>query len=58
MCKDLCQIQPLKEDLKPLAFKISSQNEDDILDEFIRSSLVNDKTKKRLIKFKNKRIKK
>lgn len=58
LCKDLCQIQPLKEDLKPLAFKISSQNEDDILDEFIRSSLVNDKTKNRLIKFKNKRIKK
>lgn len=58
LCKDLCQIQPLKEDLKPLALSILTQDTEQILDSFINSELINDKVKKMLTKYKNKGIKK
>jgi len=58
LCKDLCQIQPLKDDLKIIANSILTQNTDDILDTMIQSDLINLKVKKMLEKFRNKRKKK
>lgn len=54
LCSSLCQIQPLKEDLKPLANSILSQDTKSIVDSFLLSNLINDKIKKKLIKYKNK----
>lgn len=58
LCKDLCQIQPLKDDLKPLAQSILSQDIEQIVESFLKSELINDKVKKMLTKYKNKGIKK
>lgn len=54
LCKDNCQVQPLKEDLKQIAHSILLQDDALILETFIDSNLINDKTKKMLIKYKDK----
>lgn len=54
LCKDNCQVQPLKEDLKQVAQSISLQDDTLILESFINSSLINDKTKKMLTKYRDK----
>ncbi|NTW90711.1 MAG: hypothetical protein HGA35_02055 [Erysipelotrichaceae bacterium] len=58
LCKDLCQIQPLKDDLKTLAISILTQDNEQIIESFLNSELINDKVKKMLMKYKNKGIKK
>lgn len=58
LCKNLCQIQPLKEDLNPLAISILSQDNDMIIESFLSTDLINEKTKKRLLKYKSKGPKK
>ena len=58
LCKDLCQIHPLKDDLKPLALSILTQDNEQIIESFLNSELINEKIKKMLVKLKNKGIKK
>lgn len=54
LCKDKCQIQPLKEEFKQVAQSIILQDDELILETFISSNLINDKTKKILLKYKDK----
>lgn len=54
LCKDTCQVQPLKEDLRQLGNVIITQNDELILNAFSISNLINEKTKTRLLKFKAK----
>ncbi len=58
LSKELCQVQPLKEDLKPLAQSIILQDSSMILDAFIDSNLIHEKIKKSLVKFKDKSFRK
>lgn len=58
LSKDICQVQPLKEDLKVLAQSIILQENPLILDTFINSNLINDKIKKKLEKYKEKQLRK
>lgn len=58
LCKDLCQIHPLKDDLRKIANSILTQNTDVILETMIESDLINLKIKKLLEKLRNKRNKK
>lgn len=58
LCKDLCQIHPLKDDLRKIANNILTQDTDIILETMIESEFINPKIKKLLEKFRNKRNKK
>jgi len=58
LCKDICQIQPLKDDLKTLAVSILTQDNEQIVETFLNSELINEKVKKMLVKYKNKGIRK
>lgn len=58
LCKDLCQIQPLKDDLRPLAESILTQDIELMLESFLKSELINEKVKKLLTKYKNRGIRK
>lgn len=55
---DSCQIHPLKDDLKPLANSILTQEKESMIEAFLASDLISEKVKKGLIKLKNKGIKK
>lgn len=54
LSKELCQVQPLKDDLKVIANSILTQDESIIIDSLINSLLINDKVKKQLQKYKQK----
>lgn len=54
LSKELCQVQPLKDDLKVIANSILTQEESIIIDSLINSLLINDKVKKQLQKYKQK----
>ena len=58
LCKDLCQIQPLKDDLRPLVESILTQDIELMLETFLKSELINEKVKKMLTKYKNRGIRK
>jgi hypothetical protein len=53
LCKDNCQVQPLKEDLRQIAHSILLQDDSLIIETFINSSLINDKIRKMLEKYKD-----
>lgn len=57
LCKDTCQVQPLKEDLRQLGSIIITQDDQLIIDAFIVSNLINEKIKKQLIKLKRQIVK-
>lgn len=52
LSKELCQVQPLKDDLKLLANSLLEQDHSVILNSFIDSVLINDKVRKHLLKYK------
>jgi hypothetical protein len=52
LSKDLCQVQPLKDDLKLIATSILSQEPMQIIDSLLSSILINEKVKKHLLKYK------